>query len=1069
MKKFFRFSAILVFIFISCIVINASEIPEMIVQTGHTGTIRAVDYSPDGKIIATGGDDGSVILWFPQTGRQFRTLSGHTAGITSVAFSPNGSLLASSGVDGTIRLWDINKDEALLNIKADIFPITSISVNPSGQIIASASSYQIKLWNINTGKEIRSLKENPSVIINSIAFSPDGKILAAGKSDKSIKLWDIEQGKEIEVLNGHAGSVTYLCFSPNGKLLSSSDVNTIKIWDVTNGKELLTVNSPSQFGDKNALAFSPDGKEIACGNYNSLMLIDSSSGKKLSILKETNANISSLSFSPDGNFLLSAGVFNEIWDLKTQQCITSLQGNSTGVIALDLSSDGRYLAQGLGINIAVWDTEADNIISTLKGHFGGISSVKFSPDGKYLVSAGSDCTIRIWDIFKESEIKNLQGHTSAVNCITFSFDGKILASAGDDSKINFWDFNSGRLIKTINDGNARITSIAFSQDAKEIAAGSQNLNDGSEGNNLTLWDIEKGVEIAKLNDGSFGVNSVAFSPNGKTIACGTSNSNIKLWDSKSKKEIRTLQGHLNTVNYISFSPDGKMLASGSWDNTVKLWDITTGKEITTLKGHSAVINSVIFSSSGGVLISASNDGMTKFWSTETKKLLANLIFVGDKDWISVSPEGFFDGTPNGWTNINWRIKNDLYPVELFYEEFYQPYLLSNVLAYQTSIRELLKEVGDERANLNIINKDRCIPQVSIKTHAEAKQESLKIEITISQPSISSGIKDVHLFRNGVLVKTWPGIQSPGVLSSDIKTVGGENKFTAYAFNKDNIKSKDASCEVYRSYSLSDPPKAYILSIGINEYLNPDLNLIFSEPDAIDISKKVSQNLSQVFPENIYTTLLTNEKATRKSIIYALSEIAQKIKPEDYLIITYSGHGFNNEGYFYINPHDIDNTSIKTIVDTSIGEDELEQILLNIDTQYIALIIDACHSGLMLEPVEWRLGPMNSRGLAQLAWEKGIEIITACQGFETAMELEKLGHGILTYVLLEYFDDVPRFDGKNLLINDWFDFTARAVPILFKTKEENGKTLKNEKSIQIPRVFHRRFDAQDWIISGPGSN
>ncbi len=146
-----------------------------------------------------------------------------------------------------------------------------------------------------------------------------------------------------------------------------------------------------------------------------------------------------------------------------------------------------------------------------------------------------------------------------------------------------------------------------------------------------------------------------------------------------KPELVVQMGHSGNVNSVAFSPDGKYALSGSLDKTLKLWDVNTGKEIRTFQGHSDIVFSVAFSPDGKYALSGSGDGTLKLWEIETGKELASLISMDENDWVVVTPDGYFDGSPNGMKNLHWVKGLEIYPLDAFYEDFYVDGLLKKII------------------------------------------------------------------------------------------------------------------------------------------------------------------------------------------------------------------------------------------------------------------------------------------------------------------------------------------------------------------------------------------------------
>lgn len=257
---------------------------------GHSRAVFALAYSPNGKLIASGSNDTDVRLWNAQSGQAIKTLEGHTESVKTIAFSPDGKIIASGSNDSTIRLWGVQADIATKILEDHTGSVNAITYSPYGKVIASGSNdNSIRLWDVQSGKTIKILKGHTSPV-NTVAYSPDGKFIASGSgemrtfgekpvpSDNTIRLWDAQTGKLLNTLKGHSDLINAVAFSPDGKVIASgsgerlgSGDNTIRLWDVQSGEAINTIKGHS--GSFNTIAYSPDGKVIASGsNDNSIRL-----------------------------------------------------------------------------------------------------------------------------------------------------------------------------------------------------------------------------------------------------------------------------------------------------------------------------------------------------------------------------------------------------------------------------------------------------------------------------------------------------------------------------------------------------------------------------------------------------------------------------------------------------------------------------------------------------------------------------------------------------------------------------------------------------------------------------
>ena len=244
--------------------------------TGHSGTLSSVNalaISPDDYTLASASDDKIIKLWDLNTQKVLATLSGHSQAVKSVAFSPDGKILATAGDDKTIKLWQVETLQEICTLLGHLQAVKSVAFSPDGQILASGSwDKTIKLWDVNTGTEICTLTGH-QLKVNSVAFSPQGQLLASASYDRTIRLWQIPKRGEgtliqnrpcyslLGTLSGHAWAVLTVAFSPDGRILATgSDDNTIKLWEVNTGQLICTLVGHSW--SVVAVAFTADGETL---------------------------------------------------------------------------------------------------------------------------------------------------------------------------------------------------------------------------------------------------------------------------------------------------------------------------------------------------------------------------------------------------------------------------------------------------------------------------------------------------------------------------------------------------------------------------------------------------------------------------------------------------------------------------------------------------------------------------------------------------------------------------------------------------------------------------------------
>jgi WD40 repeat protein len=579
------------------------------IPTEHTTFMSDITFSADGTVMASSAWDGSIILWDVVSWEPlFETISAGTGRVLDLDFSPDGNLLISSHetmielapgqpnqsgqLSAEIRFWDVNSGE-MIEQQQFVGQVSyrNVAFDPDGEtyVTAMGAATVIQLWDVETRQQITGTFETYDEVAYSLAYSPDGEILALGNYDGSVILWDLESDQPIgEPIIGHTDNVNSLAFSPDGNILASSGSDkTIMLWDVESGQPI---------GDP--------------------------------LLAHTE-NVASVSFHPDGNYLASGSEDETVilWSLQEQSHIgRPLAGHKSAVWSIAYHPNGDMLVSASEDNtLRLWDTSGEpDSIYTLTGHDGHIYSVAFSPDGSDLVSGGQDGTLRFWDTSSGEQVgQAVSAHAEPVVSLAFSPDGGTLASGSMDKTIRLWDVQSRQPIgDPLNDYASTVNDLAFNPVGDILASAScadPIADQYCETGQIRLWELDGSEIISRtLRGHKHFIYGLAFSPDGSMLASASADKTIILWDVETGTPIgEPIEGHKEVVTQVDFSHDGKILASSSLDKTIILMDVATRQTIgQPLAGHQDTVTSLAFSPDDQTLASGSFDSTVILWDLD---------------------------------------------------------------------------------------------------------------------------------------------------------------------------------------------------------------------------------------------------------------------------------------------------------------------------------------------------------------------------------------------------------------------------------------------------------------------
>ena len=966
--------------------------PRLVLHSSHLGSIVDMAVSGDGSIVASIGRGGWVALWDRISGRMFhRFLVQELGNPSSIALSHDGKQLLV-GTTSEATVWDTTSGLLLQRLEAEANRFVAFTANSTQVLLCGTQScvFQYLSLGASDSTKLRLQEDSSLMEFRQVSLSPDEKSVA-------LALWGFD-----------STGFGWMALKPEGR------------------QRVVQIKKENRRASVTAVAAISGGRLVTGASNGNLVLIDMNKGKILSLLRTRDGYVNTIVRLDDERIAVAFGKphwMMTLTDLRWKQweiMIVSTKGDILGIEQrlpwfgqmgrqgtlkgapidrIAASLNGRWLIGGwqnvLSTSLVQWWDLKSKATGMLRMLSSPVWRVEFSEDSNRLIADGPKIA-SLWNLNDGNVARQFAHHFYSAPLLTPSPEEKPITFA--DDAVIYIPFSS--------DGSESVQSWSVRSGLRELTVPDSMKASLFEGLETNLSAGGSGLERFSMHNGSI-ANTANIDASSLWIAVSnrTENmwliadhdDNIVLWNANSGKG-QTLAASLTYEESVAFSPNGRLLAIAETDGTVSLWDVSRGP--TNLR------------------------------------LLARLITFVNGDWAVVAPDGRYDASnPADLDGLSWVMPDaptKPVPLAIFYREYYEPGLLPRLLA-----GEAFPPIA------SIADLDRTQPLVEIIAIEPGGASHVNVSVEVKE-SRTEGVQDLKLFRNGRLV----GLddltkRSPDLDQGDAWQVTFQNielptsgpdtiEFSAYAFNDDGIKSETHRLPYTRPSVEPNPRRAFVIVVGVNAYQNQSWDLRYAAEDARATRDIIARYIeaSGEF-EEVHTVSLITERdelysitgiATRAALLAVLDALAgetinpellglipgatslSKAGPDDLVYLAFSSHGLSGDnGLFHLFLSDIGEGEKREVnsalLARTLDSDLLAHHLHRVDAGDFVIVIDACNSAASIEGGGFKPGPMGSRGLGQLAYDKAIRVLAASQAEAVALESDRLRHGLLTFAML----------------------------------------------------------------------
>lgn len=770
--KVFMLIKFIAFLLLLCFIIESNDSTklELVLQLKHSEYVSSSKCTPDGKVIISGSSDCIINMWDSKSGKLLRSINDHLGNVNCIDISRDGKKIGSGSDDSTLRIYDTKTGKIKKELIGHKGPVLSLSFSNDGNLIVSGGAdNRVILWDLITGEQLKVFNKH-STPVRLVTFSNDNRKIVSSGEDSTVTFWDVESGTIIKEFRDLPCNINLLSFSPNNKKIVVGINSEIMLWNNTfnynwiGNENYLTVtpflleyslhhNKVTALSYGSSLAYSYGKKDF---------LIASASFGRITVSYDNEYNKTSIKYNTDSMYINNVSFVNynnifgggrekaRIWtSSKTFNEVNYYeQRKRSNYVAI--SED--HLLTHINKEFIVWDSRTALPLFNIHSGLDYIDKISFSSKERLIAVAQKEL-IYIYDYETGKIVKKIAGNPPfTIRNLSFSPNGKLLLTSDKNSgAITIWDYNKGWIIRRIGEDSENLKNVVhcFSPCGRYVVV-------SGDSRKVKIWDVNSAKLIKTSKILYRDVKKLSFLKNGNLLI--TSRNHVLELDIENDNIVNTFKSNLGVFSTIAISDDEELIAV-SGNDFLTVWSKRTGQVKAEFKIPRDIVSSLFFTINNNVLMTIGRNGIIKYWNLNTKELILTSYLQEKRQFISYTPDGYYNCSKDIENLISWRIGDKIYENRDYSKKYFNSDKIDSCLN--------LKKILAKGTNENLL---------SVIWKNEFKNTSEKMNELIFEYFGNHAIKKINAKLNDESIKVDVSNDNQSLIKIPLTLVDYNNKF-----------------------------------------------------------------------------------------------------------------------------------------------------------------------------------------------------------------------------------------------------------------------------------------------------